>query len=86
MARALYAEAHAALGLDSCMALMDLQAFFDSMDLAKLFSASLNRAYPLRILLLAFTAFLSPRVLKADGWIADPVFLDGRLLLGKRVV
>ena len=83
MAKALYAEAHAALGLESCMALMDLQAFFDSMDLAKLFSASINRAYALRILLLAFSSFLSPRVLKADGWIAAPVFPGRSITAGE---
>ena len=35
------------------------EAFFDSMDLTKLFEASVRRAYPVRILLLAFGAFLA---------------------------
>ena len=83
MKRALISECHTCLGLDNAMALMDIQAFFDSMDLSKLFRASHRCVYPVRILLLCFNMCLAPRSLKADGWISRPIFPTRSITAGE---
>ena len=83
MQRALVSECHVAKGLDCSMALLDIKAFFDSMDLVLLFAASVRRVYPVRILLLAFQLFLSPRSLKVDGWVASAIFPTKSITAGE---
>eukprot|EP00959_Pyramimonas_sp_CCMP1952_P267060 5583642-Pyramimonas_sp.AAC.1 len=53
---------------------MDLAKFYDHVKLARLIEVGLDEEFPAICLLLEVQLFLSPRILRAQGWIAEPIY------------
>ncbi len=83
MARAFRIECHVSLGYDVGISLVDVARFFDSMQLLRVFREALGRVFPVRIVLLAFAAYLSPWHLRWDGWLSHPIHPGQSILAGE---
>jgi hypothetical protein len=83
--RALTDEAACLMGATAGGIYLDIQGFYDNIDLEKLFSCCLSMGYPRRVLILSFLAYLSPRWLTQGGWVTEaPVQPLVSLVTGER--
>ena len=83
MSRALQTEAQVAQGFEVAMGLVDVEAFYDNISLALLFGKAQGRAYPTRILALAFNVYLAMRLIQWQGWISAPIYPGKAIATGE---